>query len=163
MSGRKYETEHRPHFTLLTCGRPLYSRTSVYLTDFSPFVPHLVDVSCYIHTKAVPNTTPAISMKTAAMALLGVVFGTASACVELQGIVPDGGEGLLDLLFLLSPEKSLGNPLAPLDIFTTPVVPTVSEAPSRLLTAVMGTKYPDALFRFGDVGLCVVCPCLVHR
>lgn len=53
----------------------------------------------------------------------------ASACVELQGIAPDGGEGLLDLLFLLSPEKSLGNPLAPLDIFTNPVVPTVSTVP----------------------------------
>lgn len=97
------------------------------------------------------------------MALLGVVFGTASACVELQGIVPDGGEGLLDLLFLLSPEKSLGNPLAPLDIFTTPVVPTVSEAPSRLFTAVMGTEYPDTLSDLAMWARVSFRPCLVHR
>lgn len=87
-------------------------------------------------TQALPEKTPAVNMRTAAastLALLGLVSraaASAAPCVELQGIVPDGGEGLLDLLFLLSPEKSLGNPLAPLDIFTNPLVPTVSDAPS---------------------------------
>lgn len=69
-------------------------------------------------------------MKAAAVSLLAVLTAfakPATSCVELQGIVPDGGEGLLDLLFLLSPEKSLGNPLAPLDIFTNPIIPGVSE------------------------------------
>ena len=69
-------------------------------------------------------------MKAAAVSFLAVLTAfakPATSCVDLQGIVPDGGEGLLDLLFLLSPEKSLGNPLAPLNIFTNPVVPTVSD------------------------------------
>eukprot|EP00903_Cladosiphon_okamuranus_P012376 g11599.t1 len=68
----------------------------------------------------------------------------ASACVELQGIVADGGEGLLDLLFLLSPEKSLGNDFAPLDIFTNPLVPTVAECSGDLETP-MGLRVLTAL------------------
>lgn len=69
-------------------------------------------------------------MKAAAastLALLAVSSRTASACVELQGIVPDGGEGLLDYLVLQS-SRSLGSPLAPLNIFENPTIGTVSEA-----------------------------------
>ncbi len=62
------------------------------------------------------------ALLTAALALLAEPV--ASSCVELQGIVSRGGPGLLDLDVL---ENTLGNPLAPLDIDTNPVVPTVSE------------------------------------
>lgn len=48
-----------------------------------------------------------------------------SDCVEPQGIEPGGGDGVLDLNHLLSPETGLGKPLGPLD-FTVPIIPTVS-------------------------------------
>lgn len=76
-------------------------------------------------------------MRTATVSTLALLAASsrtasASACVELQGIVPGGGEGALDLSFLLQPE-SLGNPLAPLDIFTNPFVPIVSEAERAII------------------------------
>lgn len=52
-------------------------------------------------------------------------LGSVGACVELQGIESDGGDGLLDLNHLLSPEESLGKPLGPFD-FTVSIIPTVS-------------------------------------
>eukprot|EP00903_Cladosiphon_okamuranus_P012371 g11596.t1 len=58
-----------------------------------------------------------------------------SGCVELRGIVPGGGEGALDLTFLQRPE-SLGNPLAPLDIFTNDFVGTVGQCSGELETPV---------------------------
>lgn len=60
-----------------------------------------------------------------APALLAVFARAGATCVDLQGIVPDGGEGALDLSFLLQPE-SLGHPLAPLDIFNNSFIGTVS-------------------------------------
>lgn len=50
---------------------------------------------------------------------------SAGACVEPQGIVSGGGDGLLDLL-VLSSDGSLGHPLAPINIDVNPVIPTVS-------------------------------------
>lgn len=59
-------------------------------------------------------------MKAAAcVPLLAVLAGFAkpgTSCVDLEGIIPGGGEGLLDLDFLLTPENSLTAPLAPLGI-----------------------------------------------
>lgn len=59
-------------------------------------------------------------MRATMASLLAVLTTSAkratSSCVELQGIVPGGGEGLLDLDFLLTPENPLTNPLAPLGI-----------------------------------------------
>lgn len=77
-----------------------------------------------------PKTPGTITMKTATASIpvLLAVSRAASSCVELQGIVPGGGEGLLDLVVLLSPEESLGNPLGPLHVFSNPVVAGVSDA-----------------------------------
>lgn len=61
---------------------------------------------------------------------------TNGTCVEPQGIVPDGGDGFLNLTFLLSPEEGLGKPLAPLNIFSNPVIPTVSDCGSRFALSV---------------------------
>lgn len=75
-------------------------------------------------TGLAPKTPGTITMKTATASIpvLLAVSRAASSCVELQGIVPGGGEGLLDLVVLLSPEESLGNPLGPLHVFSNPVV-----------------------------------------
>lgn len=81
----------------------------------------------------ITESTTSITMRAATSSLLVVLFATfaqpAMSCVLLQGIVPGGGEGLLDLDFLLNPNASLGtHPLAPLDTLIDPTVPpTVSE------------------------------------
>lgn len=89
------------------------------------FVPHRVP-----DQQAWPEE-PDINMMTATSSLLALLVmfsrtASASSCVELQGIIKGGGTGLLDLSVLELPE-SLGTPLAPLDIFTNPTVPTVRE------------------------------------
>lgn len=58
---------------------------------------------------------------------VSVFTDPATSCVELQGIVPGGGEGVLDLTFLLSNDSIGTHPLAPLDtIIDPPATPFVS-------------------------------------
>lgn len=65
---------------------------------------------------------------TSLLAMLAAFARPAISCVELQGIVPGGGEGLLDLAFLLSNESIGTHPLAPLDtLINPPSIPIVSE------------------------------------
>lgn len=59
-------------------------------------------------------------------ALLAVFARTAYSCVELQGIVAEGGQGVLDLSFLQS-EGILTAPLAPINLFIDPSSSDVSE------------------------------------
>eukprot|EP00752_Nemacystus_decipiens_P012197 g10813.t1 len=91
-----------------------------------------------IGNEGLVRTTPGTNMRTEAassLALLAVCARTSASCIELQGIVAGGGDGVLDLLFLEEPE-SLGNPLAPLDIFTNPFIGTVAQCSSALETPV---------------------------
>ena len=59
------------------------------------------------------------TMRSAAVPLLAVLMASAkpamSSCVDPLGIVPGGGEGLIDLDFLLTPDNDLSSPL-PLSI-----------------------------------------------
>lgn len=50
------------------------------------------------------------------LAVLAAFAEPATSCVDPQGIVSGGGEGLLDLDFLLAPNSSMQAPLAPLGI-----------------------------------------------
>jgi len=75
------------------------------------------------------NTAAVIIMRAPAalplLVVLAAVPKPATSCVELQGVVPGGGEGLLDLTFLLS-DQSLGiHPLAPLDTLANPAAVSV--------------------------------------
>ncbi len=68
-------------------------------------------------------------MRAAAASLLALVAAFAKpvmSCVELQGIVPGGGEGLLDLTFLLTNESIGTHPFAPLDTLVDPPIDIVS-------------------------------------
>eukprot|EP00752_Nemacystus_decipiens_P017791 g15951.t1 len=73
------------------------------------------------------------------LALLAVPR-TASACVELQGIVPGGGDGLLDLEFLLSTE-SLGNHLAPFDSLANPLAVEAASGCTGLFETPIGLRF----------------------
>ncbi|CAM9150528.1 unnamed protein product [Ectocarpus sp. 8 AP-2014] len=76
---------------------------------------------------------------TAWVCLLSILSGpglTSASCVALQGIVPGGGEGLLDLESLLSPDSVLGQTLGPLVFTSTPLVPIVAECAGVLETPI---------------------------
>eukprot|EP00903_Cladosiphon_okamuranus_P005324 g5322.t1 len=68
-------------------------------------------------------------------ALLAAFTRTASACVDLQGIFPGGGDGVLDLSVLLKPE-TLGNRLAPIDTFNNAVLGAVAQCSTELETPI---------------------------